>query len=339
MSCGCGCGPRRRCAGIGDIPVAQLAAGNFTGALASASPQAATIAFDASQIYGQAANDVATAQNVVDTFTSSGVDLTGDQGKKQVQQVALALQLIPGVGTVLGGAILAITSAGGFAHAGAGVCSTAPPSGPGWGDLKTWPYYTDWARSGDDSAPAGQGWYEGKDPAGSFEAFANMAIAYNEALANNCYTSLAVKPQDLPALLAQLIQTWNASHLGPTKVVSRAMPGGNIGDTAPGYDPIAFALEWTDPSGALQGKKLTFSVNTGPAIPKKKVVSLHLASAASNALDTAAAAKATAAASSASSSGTTAAVVAVGGAAAAAAVFVHVRGVSALPAWLRTLFR
>lgn len=328
-----GCGCAGRCGGgIGAMTAAQLAAGDFTGALIASSPQAQTIAFDASSIYGTAVNDAATAADVVDTFTASGVDYTGDQGKKQLQQVALALQLIPGVGQVLGGAILAITSALGFAHAGAGVCSTSPPNGPGWGDLKGWPYYKSWQDTSD-SAPAGSGWYEGKDAAGSFEDVVNRALAYNQALADNCYTNLAVKPQDLPALLAQLIAAWNKTHLGPTRTVSRKIPGGNIGDTAPGYDPIAYALEWTDPSGALGGKTMTFSVNAGPRI---KVVKLGLPSAASQALDKAAAAKAAASSSSASSS-TKTAVLAVGAAAGATALLVHLRGASALPPALRRL--
>jgi hypothetical protein len=341
MTCGC----RGRCSGdprlsMGALTAAQLAAGNYQAALNATGlgqtvDQAKQLTFQAGAIMGDAMNDLSTAQNVVATFTQSGIDYTGDQGKKQVQEVALALQLIPGVGQVLGGAILAITSAVGFAHAGPGVCSTDPPGGYGWGDLKAWPHYVSWAQSGANSAPPGQAWTESTDAPGSFEQYANLALAYNEALADNCYANVAVIPEGLPALLAQLVAAWNASHLGPTRTISRVMPYGSIGSYAKGYDPIANALEWTDPSGALGGKTISFAVNAGPAIATKRVVKLSLPSAASQAADKAAAAAAATQAQQASSARV--AVVATGAAVAAGALYVHLRGVASLPRWLRRL--
>lgn len=261
---------------------------------------------------GTALNDANTAEGVYNTFQNSGVDYSGDQGKKQMQDIGLALQLIPGLGTALGGALIAIANAVGFAHAGPGVCATDAPPDYGWGTLKAWPHYIDWAHSAASEPTAGPKWSESTDPPGSFESYANLALAYNQALFDNCFSNVAVTPEALPALLAQLIDAWNKTHLGPTRTVSRVMPCGAIGCTAKGWDPIADALYWTDPSGRLAGKTLTFQVNAGAHIQKvlKGILTVHVR-------PPPAPGPAQAAAPSGPSA---AAVVVVGGAAAAAAV-------------------
>ena len=319
---GCGC---RGCGGMGTLSTADIQSGAYGTTLNQVATD--TIGFDPSPIVGSALDDEGIAAGVVGTFTNSGVDYTGDQGKQQVKDIALALDLIPG-GQAIGAALVAITNAVGFAHAGPGVCQTDPPPGYGWGDLKAWPHYVPWAASGANLAPPGQAWTESTDPPGSFEQYANLALAYNEALGDNCFSNVAVPPQGLPALLATLIASWNKVHMGPTRTVKRVMPCGAIGCTQKGYDPIANALNWTDPSGALAGKTLQFQVNAGPHVVK--LVTLRLVHGATPAKVTAAAPAAVP-----SSSASTAAFVAVGGAAAAAALLVHLRGPSALPRFLR----
>lgn len=246
---------------------------------------------------------------MLNAYTDSSVDLTGDAGKAQTQKIATALMLIPGVGTAIGGALLAITSAVGFAHAGAGLCATSPPAGSGWGDLKRWAHYTPWANSAANLA-SGAAWYEGKDAAGSFEDVANRALAYQRALYDNCFSNIAAPP---PLVLAQLVAAWNATHAGPTRTITRAIPNLNaLGSTAPGFDPLADALSGNDTSGKVAAIK----VNAGAPIKKVAVLKLSPHPGAVSA-----AAPTAGAASSGSSS--TVALLAVAAAAGAAAFYVR----------------
>jgi hypothetical protein len=214
------------------------------------------------QSYGQTANTVI---NGIGALTgSSGVDLTGDQAKAQTQKVAEAIMAIPVIGTAIGGALLAITSAAGYAHAGAGVCATNPPASIAIGDLQNWQYYTPWQNSVANLAPDGEAWVAGNDASGSFEDFANRALAYNRALLDNCFGSYEIKP---PVLLAQLIASWNYTHEGPTRLITRRMPSGNLGQSPiPGYDPISDALSYTAQFPPTAGTDVSFAVNDGKPI-------------------------------------------------------------------------
>jgi hypothetical protein len=296
VPCPCGCGdlrsPRgrrplaapgsrlvRRALGAFTLTASDVANNSYVKSIA---PGAGGLVFQAETIAGDAANDVNTATQLMSTFDNSKVDLTGAQAKAQTEAIAKGLMYIPVVGTAIGGTILAITNAVGYAHAGAGLCASSAPATQGYGDLKAWPHYQGWAGSTADAAPRGQGWFEGKDAAGSFEDVANRALAYNRALQDNCYSNVMVP---FPLLLAQIVTAWNGTHKGPPRLVSRRLTSGAIGSTAPGYDPISYALEQAD-DGRAAGKTITFPVNTGPQV---KVVHLRLPSAASQAADRAAA--------------------------------------------------
>lgn len=298
---------------LGDLTPSDLASGNYGAAITTAASATGTqtALFNAEAITGTALNDASTASSLVHTFAQSGVDLTGQAGKQQTQDIAEGLMLIPGIGTALGAGLLAITNAVGFAHAGAGLCASSAPASPGLGDLKAWPNYTDWPHSPANGAPPGEAWTEGSDPPGSFEDLANRALAYNRALMDNCYNSLEVPP---PILLAQIIASWNATHAGPPRMVQRRMTYGSIGSTAPGYDPISNALEY---AAGLNGQVVSFPINSGPKIVH---VALPKAPAASTA--------------SSSSAGTVVAVGAVG-LVAGAAVWAGVTGrLAGLARWL-----
>lgn len=252
----------------------DLASGNYSAAVSAATDATGTtqLVFDAKAVAGDASQAYGTATDLLNTFDQTKVDLTGDQAKAQTAKIIQGLQLIPGAGQIIGGALYAITQAGGFAHAGVGVCGTNPPKGPGLGDLKAWPNYTPWQQSSSNSAPAGLSWVPGSDPHGSFEEIANNTLAYNAALGDNCFGSLMVP---FPLLLSQIVAAWNGTHSGPPRTISRKMINGNIGSTAPGYDPIALALEIAGGYNAM-GKTMSLVVNGGPVIPKAAILHLRL---------------------------------------------------------------
>lgn len=254
------------------ISLQDLNSGNFSVALstgAAVTGQSDTL-FKAEAIVGTAASDANTAVSILNTFKTNGsVDLTGDAAQAQMNKYIAVMQLVPVVGQVLGAAIYAITQAGGFAHAGQGICATDPPASASLSDLKAWPHFTAWNQSVANSASPGTEWFEGKDPLGSFEDVANRMLAYNRALQDNCFVQGTIAP---PVLLAQIIAAWNGAHQGPTRMVTRTMPGPNIGSTTPGYDPIAEALDqagWFD-----AGHKISFPVNAGAE--NAKVIKLKL---------------------------------------------------------------
>lgn len=239
----------------------------------SASGQS-TAVFNAEAIVGTAANDYQAGASTLDAVSSltsaNGVDLTGQQAAAQTQKIAIAIMAIPGVGTAIGGALLAITNAVGYAHAGPGVCTTDPPASLSPGDLQRWPYYTPWQNSVANAAPSGNSWLPGNDPAGSFEDVANRALAYNRELEDNCFSSASLPD---PVLLATLIAAWNATHAGPSRTITRQMPSGNIpSPPVPGFDPISYALSQSDPASTKS--KISFQVNGGSQLTK--VVTLHL---------------------------------------------------------------
>lgn len=252
------------------ISLADLNSGDYSAALSYGADATGTsdAVFHAQGIVGDAMNDAATATTVLNAFkTSGGVDLTGAAAEAQMNKLIEAMQIIPVVGQVLGGAIYAITQAGGFAHAGAGTCAN-PPDGPSFSQLQAWPHYTDWANSIGQTSTTSP-WQAGDDPAGSFEDVANRMLAYNRALQDNCFVQGTLPP---PVLLAQVIAAWNGAHQGPTRMVTRTMPGPNIGGRSPNFDPIAEALTRTGDFSA--GQKVSFPVNTGPANPKVIVLKL-----------------------------------------------------------------
>lgn len=241
----------------------DIASASFGAAFSYAPMDAQNVVFHAEAITGTALDAYSTASGVLNTLSQSGVDLTGDQAKKQTQAIAEGLMLIPVVGTAIGGALLAITNAVGYAHAGAGRCATDAPLGPGLGDLKASPYYIDWAHSPANNSNPGPAWVEGSDAPGSFEDIANRALAYNRALMDNCYSSLSHAPM---LILSQAIASWNATHTGPSRLVSRRMASNALIETMeqPGYDPIAYALE--DGINNLHGQFVSFPINAGPRI-------------------------------------------------------------------------
>lgn len=247
------------------LSLQAIESGDYSSALSTATDATGTTGylFDAESIAGTAANDYqagASALASVSALTGpTGVDLTGAQAKAQTQQIATAIMAIPGVGTAIGGALLAVTNSVGYAHAGVGICGTNPPASLSFGDLQAWPYYTPWQNSIANSAPGGESWLPGNDSPGSFEDVANRALAYNTALQDNCF-SAAMLP--FPLLLAQLITAWNGTHEGPLRTITRQMPSGSLsGAPVPGFDPISYALQQTDPASTKP--RISFQVNSG----------------------------------------------------------------------------
>ena len=260
------------------LSLQAVESGDYSSALSTATDATGTTGylFNAESIAGTAANDYATASSALDSVSSltgsSGVDLTGQQAAAQTQKIANVLMAIPVIGTAIGGALLAITQAAGYAHAGVGICGTDPPNSLSLGDLQNWAHYTPWQDSTANAAPDGQSWLPGADPAGSFEDFANRALAYNRALQDNCFSSASIP---FPVLLAQLIASWNGTHHGPLRTVTRQMPSGNLpSPPVPGFDPISFALEMASQANPPPNGRMSFQVNGGAVIPK--VVSLKL---------------------------------------------------------------
>lgn len=258
------------------LSLQALESGDYSSTLSagvSASGQSSAI-FNAEAVVGTAANDYATASDALSAVTSltsqGGVDLTGQQAAAQTQKIATVIMAIPGIGTVIGGALLAVTSAVGYAHAGVGICGTDPPASLSMGDLLAWPYYTPWQNSTANAAPSGEAWLPGNDAPGSFEDVANRALAYNRALQDNCFSAASLP---FPVLLAQLIAAWNGTHNGPLRTITRQMPSGNLpSPPVPGFDPISYALEQTDPGSTK--RQISFQVNGGAALPK--IVTLRL---------------------------------------------------------------
>jgi hypothetical protein len=140
----------------------------------------------------------------------------------------VALQAVP----VLGQAFAIFMAVAPQAGAGPGTCAQ-PPAGPAPSQLRAWPHYTSWASFFGGGYPA---------PApGSFEAFADSALQYNWELLANCFPQHYVPA---PFLLGALVASWNATHAGPTRTITRT--GLNSSSTwglPPGWDPIADALE------------------------------------------------------------------------------------------------
>jgi hypothetical protein len=250
------------------LSIQAVESGDYSSVLStavSASGQSSAV-FNAEAVVGTAANDYATASSALDAVSSltssSGVDLTGQQAAAQTQKIATVIMAIPGIGTAIGGALLAVTQAVGYAHAGVGICGTNPPASLSPGDLQRWPYYTPWQNSTANAAPDGESWLPGNDPAGSFEDFANRALAYNRSLQDNCFSAASLP---FPILLAQLVAAWNGTHNGPVRTITRQMPSGNIpSPPVPGFDPIAYALSQTDPASTKS--QISFTVNGGPLV-------------------------------------------------------------------------
>jgi hypothetical protein len=179
---------------------------------------------------------------------------------------------------VLGQALAVFMALYPKAGPGPGTCASQPPvvadpAHPKPSELAQWQYYTPWQKM--------FGNYDLGDTA-SFEAYANVALQWNWELDANCFQSLFGPPQ---VILAGLIASWNATHAGPTRTVTRSGLNKSGWGLAPGYDPIANALEaavvakyakntqgesWSDyqsqVSQAPSDVTSSFVINDGPEI-------------------------------------------------------------------------
>jgi hypothetical protein len=288
---------------------------------------AATLAFDASAyVPADVAADLSTAQSYYASFSQAAKGITVGSGGRitlsdeATNYVADALvSTISVIAPEIGVAYAALMALAPKAGAGPGVCAVDPPAGPSPSQLAAWPHFTSWAS------------FFGPYPlstAATFESYANPVLQYNWELFQNCFSDRSVPA---PVLLAQLIATWNATHLGPARTVTRTglNPAGFSAHPV-GYDPIADALEiaavshYVDPnanfeqsinqeSSAPTNLSASFQVNNGPQVAHVAALTLHH-------LPLPGAAGAKAPTSSSSSAGT---IVVVGGLLAAGAWAVH----------------
>ena len=231
-------------------------------------------------------DDYATGEAYYNQFSQAaqGTITVGSNGSVHVSdQVAFALaDAVAGVVAlaipVLGTAFAVLMSIAPRAGAGPGECSTSPPTGPAPSQLTNWQYFTSWTS-----------FYPPYSNAGGFESYANPVLEYNWLLQANCFSSQATSPA---ILLAALIASWNATHEGPPRVITRSgLVQQGFGAFPSGYDPIAEALETailaqyspanetfaqatsgTDYTGPYNTSS-SFSINDGP---HKTVLTLKL---------------------------------------------------------------
>ena len=324
MACACGCGQnlsslsRRRARGLGR---SRLAIGS------SVAEQ-----FDFGSYVPQGIqDDVATGQAYYNQFqqATQGTVTVGSNGSIHVSdQAAYAYaDAVAGVVAaaipILGTAFAVLMAVAPHAGAGPGTCAN-PPAGPLPSQLVAWPHFTPWA------SPTSFPRYNPGAP-GSFEAFANPILEYNWLLWANCFSNKWTPPA---ILLASLIASWNATHAGPSRTITRTgLVQSGFVPYPSGYDPIAEALEsallakYTAPdqtfeqatsgAGGYSGPynaASSFQVNAGGLL-LKKVLTLHLPPAKTATAQTMAPAPAAA------SSGPSGATIAVVGIAAAAALW------------------
>lgn len=218
----------------------------------------------------------------------NGTVQISDQASEAILQtmVTTIAQMVP----VLGQAFAVFMALEPKAGPGPGTCATQPPTvldpaNPKPSELSNWQYYTPWSKFFES--------YTLGDP-NSFEAYANTVLQWNWELAANCFGKLWVPS---PGLLAALVSSWNATHQGPQRTVTRTGLNNTGWGLSPGYDPIANALEtaiignatgssqptstsWSsfDAQQALTPHNVTssFTINDGPEIGQVRTISLHL---------------------------------------------------------------
>ena len=249
----------------GSATEAAVAAGDYSGAIQNG-------VFQAQQVIGTSLADYNKAKQVYDAIQDpqSPVDESGQKSKQQLQAQAAAMGVVltaigGPLGAGLAAALSAFVAAEGAAHAGAGYCNTDPPSGCDWPSLMAWPHYVSW------SARQGTGYPQ--PASGTFEAYANPILEYNQALRDNCFVDMW---RPTPLVLATLIQTWNTLYSGPMRTISRqTMPGDLRAPSPKLWDPIAQAL--SDSVPVEDGRTVSFQVANGPPKPIKlqKVLTLH----------------------------------------------------------------
>ena len=345
---GCGCG----CRGLGAVPTrsrmrrrarARAIGDAYTDALQQGESATETYVqagtgVDVAAYVTEALQDGAEAKAAYDAVNAAVTALKDSdnyQATKDAMLVTeiLATYLSTAVGVPMLGALFdAWFSQQPIAGEGPGVCGSDPPKDSAWTTLQAWPHYQSWGSI--------FGGYPVPAP-GSFEEFANVPLEYNRALQDNCFADKAKPPM---AVLAHLIETWNANHAASSqRTITRKGLNPSGWGVPPGYDPIAMALEasilyppgYTGTVAAANQEynaTRSFVINTGPVILPKV---LTFRAPAGHPLSTGASATGPSSAASSGSTGVALAVLGLGG---AAAFYVHTVGAAGLPAWLRKLF-
>lgn len=229
--------------------------------------------------------DYATAKSYYDTFSQAAQGVSVVNGRVELSpaaQTAAADAIAAGVAAavpVLGAAYAALWALAPHAGPGPGVCATSPPRSANLADLQAWPNFHSWASF---FKP-----YPAAAP-GTFEAYGNPMLEYNWLLNANCFSSKAMPPQ---AMLALLIASWNQTHAGPTRQICRHGLNPPSWGLGPDYDPIANALEGSlsltcPPNAPTDAFGVTvpcgpfnvtscFAVNNGPQVQKVLALTLR----------------------------------------------------------------
>jgi hypothetical protein len=249
--------------------------------------QATSVSFNASDyIPADLQNDYATAAsyyNQVQTAAQGTKFVNGTLQLSPAAANAIATTIETTVEAsipVLGQAFAIFMALAPQAGAGPGVCATSPPASPA--AMASWPGFTSWASF--------NGTYALGAP-GSFEAYANPILQHNWELGQNCFSD---KAAPAPSLLAALVASWNATHQGPSRTITRSGLNPAGFGTVPNFDPIADALQQAaiakyipasaqtfDAVIAAQEKapnnlSSSFAVNTGAHVVHVVPLTLHL---------------------------------------------------------------
>jgi hypothetical protein len=287
-ACGCGCGRVVAARSVSAYTRRKLRrAVGFSRAIGDAMSDASSLAqtFHATDyVPASVQNDYATGVGYYQQFQNATAGASVVNGTVQLSDqasdavlttlVTTVAQMVP----VLGQAFAVFMALAPKAGPGPGTCAD-PPAGPAPNQLRAWPHYTSWAK------------FFGAYPqaaAGTFEAFANPILQYNWELGANCFQSQWVPA---PGLLAMLVASWNATHAGPSRTITRTGLNPTGFGLPKGYDPIASALEdaviaksspapgastgpisWSQSeaqtSAAPHNVSSSFTVNSGPLIVK-----------------------------------------------------------------------
>jgi hypothetical protein len=343
--CGCGCPPIRSVSAMTRRRLRRVA-GASARAIGDAMSDASSLAqtFQATDyIPADIQNDYATGLAYYQQFKNATAGVSVSGGTVQLSDAAADQLLLTTTQTVfdmvpvLGQVFAVFMALSPKAGPGPGTCAD-PPAGPAPSQLRAWPHYTSWAS------------FFGPYPqaaAGTFESYANGVLQYNWELGANCFMS---KWAPAPGLLAALVASWNATHAGPARTVTRTGLNPTGWGLPKGYDPIASALEdaiiaksagpppTTGPltfaqsdaaaQAAPHNATSSFSVNSGAMLTKTITLKLKPPPAPVKA---AAPAPVKAAAPAPASSGATAALVATVALAGAAGVWIFVRRRKRLP--------